>query len=96
MQELFKGFFARKCADAANFLFIQRNRVRQPQGLGQLIVDAALRRVQIGVHTDGGQVMAHQVRQKPPQTGVIPESLHLLLMPADVHHRVMCHDQVRP
>ena len=96
MQELFKGYFAGKCADAANFLLVQGNGARKAQLLGQTVVDAALRRVQIRMHADDGQVLPHQVRQKPPQTGVIPEGLHLPLVPADVHHRVMGHDQVRP
>ena len=96
MQELFKGYFAGKCADAANFLLIQGNGARKAQLLGQTVVDAALRRVQIRMHADDGQVLPHQAGQQTAQTGIVPQGLHFPLMPADVHHRVMGHDQVRP
>ena len=47
------------------------------------------------MHADGGEVPAHQRRQQPAEPRIVAQRLHLLLVPADVHDRVVCHDQLR-
>ena len=68
----------------------------QAQLFGQAVVHAAVRGVQIRVHTDGGNVIFDEHRQKTAEPRIGPKRLHLALMPAHVHHRMVGYDELCP
>ena len=62
--------------------------------MGKAVVHAAVRSVQIRVHTDGGNVVFDEHRQKSAEARVAAQGLHLALVPAHVHHRMVRHDEL--
>ena len=59
----------------------------------QTVVHAAVRRVQIGVHTARREAVPHEIAQKPSLHVVRAERLHLV--PRAVHHGMVRDDHLR-
>ena len=46
------------------------------------------------MHADSGNVVFHKRRQKAAKARIAAQGLHFALVPANVHHRVVRHDEV--
>ena len=72
----------------------QRSGVLDSQRLGQRIVYATGGNIQICMHGYNGNICLDQSSQQMPQIAVRPQGLQLLLMPADIHQRMVRNDQL--